>query len=168
MAHDWMTYQQQQLILRVLPEELRVLVHEHVSGAGGLDDVHIFRDEEQPDPPFFPACNERMVFQLGGKRWAASLVDLPCPVETHRTFDRVTTFKSSDVSQVLIVYRSEKERDNAEADARSKQGPYFGNPSGLTPPTSGIMEGRFSKTRSQLEQFPRHEVTCTACAINAG
>jgi hypothetical protein len=28
------------------------------------------------------ACNERMTFQLRGNKYPASLVDLPCPVET--------------------------------------------------------------------------------------
>ncbi len=53
----------------------------------------MYREEEQPEPPFGPAVLERVVFQYRHHKFAALLVDLPCPVETHRTFDRVTTFK---------------------------------------------------------------------------
>ena len=73
-----------------------------MSGGGGLEDVNIYRAEDQPTPSFFPdpAAVERMVFELGGRTYPASLVDLPCPVESHRTFDRVVTYKSADVAQV--------------------------------------------------------------------
>jgi len=79
---------------------------------------------------------------------------------SHRTFDRVTTYKSSDVAQILVVYEDEEARDRAEAEARPrKEGDLFlGHPSGLTPPTHNVTRRRFAKTKGKLETFARTEV----------
>jgi len=81
-------------------------------------------------------------------------------IRSHRTFDRVTTYKSSDVAQILIVYEDEEARDRAEAEARPrKEGDLFlGHPSGLTPPTHNVTRQRFAKTKGKLESFARTEV----------
>lgn len=42
---------------------------------------------------------------MDGKTYPARLVDLPCVVETQKTLDRRTFFKSGDVGQMLIVYK---------------------------------------------------------------
>lgn len=79
--HDSQTFVQRQLVLRVLPENVLEQVRSSVSGSGNQD-IQIYRDEEQPSPPFYPASNERMTFQIQNRKYPASLVDLPCPVET--------------------------------------------------------------------------------------
>jgi TATA-binding protein-associated factor Taf7 len=84
--HDLQTLVQRQIVLRVLPESLADQVRGCVSGASGnTQDIQIYRDEEQPSPPFYPASNERMTFQIQNRKYPASLVDLPCPVETYET-----------------------------------------------------------------------------------
>lgn len=42
---------------------------------------------------------------MDGKTYPARLVDLPCVVETQKTLDRSTFFKSGDVGQMLVVYK---------------------------------------------------------------
>lgn len=42
-------------------------------------------------------------FHLNDKRYAATLYDLPALVETHKTADKRTYYKSADVHQVLVV-----------------------------------------------------------------
>jgi hypothetical protein len=43
-------------------------------------------------------------FSLGGKTYPARLVNLPCVVESHKTLDKASYFKSGDVGQMIIVY----------------------------------------------------------------
>lgn len=42
---------------------------------------------------------------MDGKKYPARLVDMPCVLETQKTLDRSTFFKSGDVGQMLIVYK---------------------------------------------------------------
>ena len=102
MATDPQTHLQKQLILRILHPVL--LAKLQSADGGGLQDVQIFREEEQPEPPFAPAVLERMVFQHQQHKLPALLVDLPCPVETHRTFDRVNTYKVGAESIFFFVF----------------------------------------------------------------
>ncbi|CAN8063465.1 unnamed protein product [Agarophyton chilense] len=43
------------------------------------------------------------IFTIDGKQYPASLMDLPCIVETHKTADKRTFYKSGDLHQVLVV-----------------------------------------------------------------
>ncbi len=49
-----------------------------------------------------PGC--RWVFTLEGELYPARLVNLPTNVETHKTVDKVTYYKSSDIGQMMVVY----------------------------------------------------------------
>lgn len=42
---------------------------------------------------------------MDGKKYPARLVDMPCVLETQKTLDKKTFFKSGDVGQMLIVYK---------------------------------------------------------------
>ncbi len=46
----------------------------------------------------------RWVFTLEGESYPARLVNLPTNVETHKTVDKVTYYKSSDIGQMIVVY----------------------------------------------------------------
>ena len=43
------------------------------------------------------------VFSIDGNDYPASLMDLPCLVETHKTADKRTFYKSGDLHQMLVV-----------------------------------------------------------------
>ncbi len=51
-----------------------------------------------------PKPSSRWVFTLEGESYPARLVNLPTNVETHKTVDKVTYYKSSDISQMVVVY----------------------------------------------------------------
>lgn len=81
--------------------------------------------------------------------YPALLANLPCVVETHKTQDKNTFYKSNDVGQVLQVFMDSKERDNARNDLRRFGNLGFNGTSsdGLTAPTSQIIPRKYVKTR---------------------
>ena len=44
------------------------------------------------------ADNRRAVLQWGGERLQAKLVDLPCPIESQKTFDRKQFYKVGPIA----------------------------------------------------------------------
>mmetsp|Transcript_89671 Transcript_89671/g.256181 ORF Transcript_89671/g.256181 Transcript_89671/m.256181 type:complete len:645 (+) Transcript_89671:266-2200(+) len=173
---------QRQLILRIRPEDLADEIRERVR-SGELSGVD-FSPEEETKVADYP---RRMNFKVADRVYPASLVNLPCPVETHRTSDRVQFHKSADIGQMLIVYEDEGERAKAEAETKPKA-PQSSNPAsptggagtaapgssapsavarlaqslhhtGLTPPTANVIKKRFAHTQSELGTiYSRREV----------
>jgi hypothetical protein len=43
-------------------------------------------------------------FHVDGATYPARLVNLPCPIELHKTHDHAMYYKSCDIAQMLIVY----------------------------------------------------------------
>ena len=43
-------------------------------------------------------------FRVGRKKYDAYVVDLPCTVESHKTLDKTTYYKSADIGQVFNTY----------------------------------------------------------------
>ena len=95
-----------------------------------------FRDSRHADVTIF---NQ----QLKG-----TLVSLPTYVESHRTVDQMHLFKSADISEMLIVHRAGAKL-NIDSD--------FVIQSGLTPPTSGIVERR--QVRREAAKGPEDDVS---------
>jgi transcription initiation factor TFIID subunit 7 len=95
-------------------------------------------------------------FHCDGATYPAVLVNLPCPVEIHKTHDHAAYYKSVDVAQMLIVY----EDDMALEEAAEK--PVEGFPSyyhsGLTPPTRRIVERRFAAREHKAAPPPHAAV----------
>ncbi|CAM9643920.1 unnamed protein product, partial [Choristocarpus tenellus] len=82
---------------------------------------------------------------MDGETYPARLVDLPCILETQKTLDRNTYFKSGDVGQMLIVY--EDERAFTKDEPNCSMGPWGYYSDGITPPTKNIVRRRFLKAR---------------------
>ena len=93
-----------------------------------------------------PARNRTLWnFHCDGATYPAKLVNLPCPVEIHKTHDHAAYYKCVDLGQMLIVYEDDMALE--EADDKVPEGfNYY--PSGLTPPTNKVVERRFAH-RSQ-------------------
>lgn len=68
-------------------------------------------------------------FAVDDKEYPAYLMDLPCIVETHKTADKRTFYKSGDLHQVLVVRMPEDPVPNS---------PYLGD--GLTSAAQGALE----------------------------
>jgi transcription initiation factor TFIID subunit 7 len=92
-------------------------------------------------------------FHCDGATYPAKLVNLPCPVEVHKTLDHASFYKCSDVAQMLIVYEDEMALE--EADERPVEGYPSYYHSGLTPPMKKVVERRFAAREHSSVAPPR-------------
>ena len=77
-------------------------------------------------------------------------MNLPCPVELHKTYDHASYFKSADVAQRLIVYENEDSFQEALQEEKPISGFPSYHPSGLTPPMERVVERRFAPCLTNL------------------
>jgi transcription initiation factor TFIID subunit 7 len=97
-------------------------------------------------------------FHCDGATYPARLVNLPCPVELHKTHDHYMYCKSCDVAQMLIVYEDSVALDEADSFPKTPGFPSYYH-SGLTSPLKRVVESRF-KQRDHEDVTPPHaEVT---------
>lgn len=96
-------------------------------------------------------------FIADGRTYPARLVNLPCPIEMHKTHDHAMYYKCVDVSQMLIVYEDTMALDEADAYAKVEGFPSYYH-SGLTPPMKRVVEKRFNKQEHAVVPPPRLEV----------
>jgi len=82
-------------------------------------------------------------FHCDGATYPARLVNLPCPVEVHKTHDHAMYYKSCDIAQMLIVYEDSMALDEADAYQKSDGYPSFYH-SGLTQAMKRVVERRFA------------------------
>mmetsp|Transcript_32572 Transcript_32572/g.49093 ORF Transcript_32572/g.49093 Transcript_32572/m.49093 type:complete len:352 (-) Transcript_32572:2246-3301(-) len=99
-------------------------------------------------------------FYCDGCFYPARLVNLPCPIELHKTHDHATYYKSCDVAQIFVVYEDEMAMEEAEAMTgyKSEDYPSYYH-SGLTPPMKRVVERRFEKRDIKVVPPPRTEVS---------
>ena len=97
-------------------------------------------------------------FKFGTFESTATLVDLPCVIESHKTVDSINMLKSNDISQMLYVHPNKEKfiEDVPEYEKVAKKsnntdqmgrGSYEAR-DGLTPPTKCI------RTRFFRKDFP--------------
>jgi transcription initiation factor TFIID subunit 7 len=96
-------------------------------------------------------------FHCDGATYPATLVNLPCPVELHKTHDHVLYYKSVDIAQMLILYEDEmalleKTPETTDSKQSSDGFPSY-YPSGLTPPLRQVVDRRF-RAREHDRQRP--------------
>lgn len=90
---------------------------------------------------------------------AARVVNLPCPVEVHKTHDHSMYYKSADIGQMLVVYENAQAMDNAEhAPGYTVDGFPSYYPSGLTPPMKRVVQRRFATREHDAIPPPRKVV----------
>lgn len=139
-----------QFLLRLPPEPAEALREAIRSGASNLKDRLFIQME--PDKA---STNQHL--RRGGVRfdgWAMSskLVDLPTIMETHKTIDRKTIYKTADVCQLLICKEGEQsDEDEDEAQKQPKKDPNkvdkkFLYPHGICAPLKNCRKRRFRKT----------------------
>eukprot|EP01041_Mallomonas_annulata_P005629 gene5629-11361_t len=148
MSRDFQIFQQ--LVLRV-PDELIDRVSSIVNGTTGTTkhiEVHPQDESDQSDDFLF--CIDEDIFP-------ALLVMLPCNIETYKTLDHSTYFKSGDIGQMLVVYHDAESRDEARRNLRKLDGiSYF--PSGITPPTTDIVKRKYEKL-FHYGPYPNYQMT---------
>ncbi|OQR72074.1 transcription initiation factor TFIID subunit 7-like, partial [Tropilaelaps mercedesae] len=88
--------------------------------------------------------------------------DLPCVIESHKTLDRKTFYKTADVSQIMICYEpGEEPKSEDEAPMRKRKDALakkYLYPHGVTPPLKNVRKRRFRKTlKKKYIDFPEIE-----------
>ena len=98
-------------------------------------------------------------FHCDGATYPARLVNLPCPVEVHKTHDHAMYYKSCDIAQMLIVYEDSMALDEADAYQKTEGYPSYYH-SGITPPMKRVVERRFAFREHQPgTKYSRNEVS---------
>ena len=97
-------------------------------------------------------------FHCDGMTYPARLVNLPCPIELHKTHDHAMYFKCTDVAQMLIVYEDSMALDEADAIPKTEGYPSYYH-SGLTPPLRKVVERKFALREHRAVPPPRAEVS---------
>lgn len=94
-------------------------------------------------------------FRCDGATYPARLVNLPCPMEVHKTHDHANYHKAADVGQMLIVYEDEYAMEEAENE---KNYAIDGFPSyyhsGLTPPMRRVVQRRYLSRFEERDTKP--------------
>lgn len=98
-------------------------------------------------------------FHCDGAKYPARLVNMPCPVELHKTHDHVMYYKCTDVAQMLIVYEDSTALAEAEDDVPKAEGFPSYYHSGLTPAMRRVVERRFAAREHSPIAPPRQEVS---------
>ncbi|WOK95483.1 transcription initiation factor TFIID subunit 7-like isoform X2 [Canna indica] len=117
---------EEQFILRVPPsvaERIERLLNENTSSsADGSLDISFSED------------GRAGTFMIGNESFPASLLDLPCIVESYKTYDDNVLIKTADVGQMIMV---REEGDTAIEGVEYKHG--------LTPPMRDARRRRFRR-----------------------
>ena len=149
---------EEQILLRVPPElalRLNRLIEE---GKASSSSSSSFASTSSISLTLNPS--RRGVLHLDKASHDGTLVDLPCLVETHKTFDNIAYYKAADIAQMLILHPL----PTAVAPATTSPAPTAGGlaapssekakeagpppiryPSGLLPPTRDIRPKRYER-----------------------
>lgn len=145
---------EEQFILRMIPGEdceyLRQTIQE--------------RRFDRSEFSFKPLTREgrRAILRVRDRQYAATLVDLPCIIESMKSWDKRGWYKAADISQMLLVLgpvTSEKEAMEyplpKEVDVLDEK--TYQYPHGLTPPLKWVRKRRFrdrisTRTIEQVEK----------------
>ena len=98
-------------------------------------------------------------FRCDGMAYPARLVNLPCPVEIHRTSDHARYVKCVDVAQIVIVYEDDAHMEETEAGEgyRLEGYPSYYH-SGISAPLKGVVARRFDRREHRSVVPSRAEV----------
>jgi transcription initiation factor TFIID subunit 7 len=140
---------EQQLILRMEPGEdcdyLRDAITNKTIGVppkeGGAEVTIRFVEREF----------RRAVITIKGRMYGAVLVDLPCVVETMKSWDKKGWWKVADIHQMLLVLgrcSSDEEAKNMPLPRGTVNPSTFQYAHGLTPPMHWVRKRRFRKRLS--------------------
>jgi transcription initiation factor TFIID subunit 7 len=81
--------------------------------------------------------------------YASKLVDLPCIIESQKTFDNRHLFKVADISQMLVVDKPLRNQDETSITRDPLNVDDYIWPHGITPPLRHVRKRRFRKRISR-------------------
>lgn len=89
-------------------------------------------------------CINRVI--VDQQKYDGTLLDLPCFIEGMKTIDYKTLFKSTDVSQIMLVTNKEKTSEEIkEFEDFIYEKDEYASRHGITPPSFDVREKRFKK-----------------------
>ncbi|GFH55899.1 hypothetical protein CTEN210_12375 [Chaetoceros tenuissimus] len=98
-------------------------------------------------------------FHCDGATYPARLVNMPLPIEVHKTQDHAAFYKCTDIAQMLIVYEDMTALEEAESTPgyRQEAFPSYYH-SGITPPMKRVVQKRFMAREHSGVPPPMNEV----------
>lgn len=112
---------------------------------------------------FFDREGRRSLVTIGNNHYAAAMVDLPCVIESMKSWNKKDWVKTADICQMLLVLGPVKDPEEAkkyplprEIDPHKHQYPH-----GLTPPMHYVRKRRFRPRQSY------HEIEQREAQVNA-
>ncbi|XP_052077412.1 transcription initiation factor TFIID subunit 7-like [Mytilus californianus] len=137
---------EQQFILRLPPGSAMALRREVQSGSMTLKDrISIELNQD----------HRHGAVRYGTDIFHAKLMDLPCVIESYKTIDNKTAYKTADLCQMLLCTNDEEpmsdENDSPKKKDKDKKYQYI---HGITPPLKNVKKRRFRKTlkKKYMEQ----------------
>ncbi|XP_034665828.1 transcription initiation factor TFIID subunit 7 [Drosophila subobscura] len=128
-------------IMRV-PKELADIVHESIQAGNIKDRLSIQLDQDL----------RYGEVRLDDQLLYTKLVDLPTVVESYKTIDNKSFYKSADICQILICKEEPDEEPEKESPNKNKKkdpnkvDKKYLFPHGITPPCKNVRKRRFRKT----------------------
>jgi len=150
-----------QFLLR-LPAEPAAALRKTIQ-KGSIDLKDRLYIQLQPDNPSNP-CLRRGNVRFDGWSMNAKLVDLPTVIESHKTIDRKTLYKTADICQLLICREGDNPSDDEiQSDEDKKKDPNkvdkkFVYPHGICPPLKNCRRRRFRKTLKKKHCLDEPEI----------
>jgi len=137
-----------QFILRIPQEPASALREAIRSGASNLKERLFIQLE--PDKTSNPQHLRRGHVQFDGWNFTCRLMDLPTIIESHKTIDNKTFYKTADICQ-LVICKEEEDFDDEESPLKKKKDPHkvdkkYLYPHGICPPLKNCRKRRFRKT----------------------
>ncbi|CAG8591021.1 2295_t:CDS:2 [Paraglomus occultum] len=138
---------EEQFILRLqIPEEDREKFREQVRNRHYVDDIAIlFKDPRHA------------IFKFNDQKYSARLVDLPCIIESQKTFNNKQFYKIADICQMLVVEWPIEDESQLNEYKTSMNMEDFIWSDGLAPPLRNVRRRRFRKRLSNraIEEVER-------------
>lgn len=140
-----------QFILRLPTEPSKALREALRSGAGNIKErlsIQLEPEKGTSDPRL-----RKGIVEFDGWNMSAKVVDLPTIIESQKTIDRKTFYKTADISQIVICKEGEPsdEEDNPTLNNGKKYDPNKVDKKylyrhGICPPLKNCRKRRFRKT----------------------
>ncbi len=139
---------QQAFVLRMRPGEDCDYIHDAITN--GKVGLPVSEGGAEVSFRFIEKDLRRAIVTVRGRMYAAVLVDLPCIVETMKSWDKKGWWKVADMCQMLLVLGTCRNEDEARTYALPKEveKDTFQYPHGLTPPMHWVRKRRFRKRLS--------------------
>lgn len=152
-----------QFILRLPPEQASTVREIIRSGNAAMKDK--LKIDLNPD-------SRQAIVQVDNVSLSARVVDLPCVIESLKTHDRKTFYKTADISQMLLCSAEGDLHSSPEEPAASSAGAAAtGNKGeaekkyiwkhGITPPLKNVRKRRFRKPTKKPSDPKQSDESCS-------